>query len=126
VLSALAYEPGLLKSVQLRFAKKTLAHREGFQKCEHCLLPLRSRCSATAIIIRTEIGDSQQLAGPYRIGAVQVAEQAKRLPGTVVSELVPFTFETADHYGRIRGTAGLPPVIQSTWLVQRKLEQIFC
>jgi hypothetical protein len=58
VLSALAYEPGLLKSVQLRFAKKTLAHREGFQKCEHCLLPLRRRCSATAIIIRTVVAGS--------------------------------------------------------------------
>ena len=49
------------------------------------------------------------LAGPYRIGAVKVAEEAKRLLRSVVSELVPFTIDTADHYARIRGTLGLPP-----------------
>jgi predicted nucleic acid-binding protein len=49
------------------------------------------------------------LAGPYRIGAVKVADEAKRLLRSVVSELVPFTIDTADHYARIRGTLGLPP-----------------
>ena len=49
------------------------------------------------------------LAGPYRIGAVDVADEAKRLLRSVVSELVPFTIDTADHYARIRGTLGLPP-----------------
>ncbi len=49
------------------------------------------------------------LAGPYRIGAVKVADEAKRLLRSVVSELVPFTIDTADHYARIRATLGLPP-----------------
>jgi uncharacterized protein len=49
------------------------------------------------------------LAGPYRIGAVKVADETKRLLRSVVSELVPFTIDTADHYARIRGILGLPP-----------------
>jgi len=49
------------------------------------------------------------LAGPYRIGAVKVADETKRLVRNVVSEVVPFTIETADHYARIRGTLGLAP-----------------
>lgn len=49
------------------------------------------------------------LAGPYRIGSVEVAHESKRLLQSVVSDVVPFTFETADHYARIRGTTGLPP-----------------
>ena len=49
------------------------------------------------------------LAGPYRIGAVKVADEGKRLLRSVVSELVPFTIDTADHYARIRGALGLPP-----------------
>ena len=49
------------------------------------------------------------LAGPYRIGAVKVADESKRLLQSVVSEIVPFTIETADRYARIRGTLGLPP-----------------
>jgi predicted nucleic acid-binding protein len=49
------------------------------------------------------------LAGPYRIGAVKVADEAKRLLRSVVSEVVPFTIETSDHYARIRGMLGLPP-----------------
>jgi predicted nucleic acid-binding protein len=27
----------------------------------------------------------------------------------VVSEVIPFSLETADHYGRIRATLGVPP-----------------
>ena len=49
------------------------------------------------------------LAGPYRKGAVQVADESRRLLQGVVSEVVPFTLDTADHYARIRGTLGLPP-----------------
>jgi len=49
------------------------------------------------------------LAGAYRIGAVKVADESKRLLQSVVSEIVPFTIETADRYARIRGTLGLPP-----------------
>lgn len=49
------------------------------------------------------------LAGPYRVGAMKVADDTKRLLRSVVSEVVPFTLETADHYARIRGTLGVPP-----------------
>ena len=49
------------------------------------------------------------LAGPYRIGAVKVADESKRLLQSVVSEIVPFTIETADHYAQIRGAMGIPP-----------------
>jgi predicted nucleic acid-binding protein len=49
------------------------------------------------------------LAGPYRTGAVKVADEAKRLLRNAVSEVVPFTMETADHYARIRGKLGVPP-----------------
>ena len=49
------------------------------------------------------------LAGLYRIGAGKLADEAKRLLETVVSESVPFTVETAVHYARIRGTLRIPP-----------------
>jgi uncharacterized protein len=49
------------------------------------------------------------LAGAYRKGAAQVAAESRRLLQEVVSEVVPFTIETADHYARIRGTLGVPP-----------------
>src|SRR5438552_9333770 len=49
------------------------------------------------------------LAGLYRIGAGKLADEAKRLLETVVSESVPFTVETADHYARIRGTLRIRP-----------------
>jgi predicted nucleic acid-binding protein len=49
------------------------------------------------------------LAGPYRIGAAKLADESKRLLRSVVSEVIPFTIETADHYALIRGTLGLPP-----------------
>ncbi len=49
------------------------------------------------------------LAGAYRKGAAQVAGESRRLLQDVVSEIVPFTLETADHYARIRGALGLPP-----------------
>ena len=49
------------------------------------------------------------LAGPYRTGAIKVADEAKRSLRSAVSEIVPFTIETADHYARIRGKFGVPP-----------------
>jgi predicted nucleic acid-binding protein len=49
------------------------------------------------------------LAGAYRKGAVQVAAESRHLLREVVSEVVPFTIETADHYAQIRGTLGVPP-----------------
>jgi predicted nucleic acid-binding protein len=49
------------------------------------------------------------LAGPYRVGAIKIADETRRLLRSAVSEVVPFTIETADHYARIRGTLGVPP-----------------
>ncbi len=49
------------------------------------------------------------LAGAYRKGAPQLAEESRRLLRNVVTEAIPFTLETADRYARIRGTPGITP-----------------
>ena len=49
------------------------------------------------------------LAGVYRNGNPQLADETKRLLESVVAEVVPFTTDTADHYARIRGTLGIAP-----------------
>ena len=49
------------------------------------------------------------LAGTYRKGRAEVADQFRTLLGSVVAEVLPFTIDTADHYARIRGTLGISP-----------------
>ena len=49
------------------------------------------------------------LAGVYRRGTPQLADETRRLLRSVVAEVVPFTLETADRYARIRGTPGITP-----------------
>lgn len=49
------------------------------------------------------------LAGAYRKGAPQLADESRRLLRNVVTEAIPFTLETADRYARIRGTPGITP-----------------
>ncbi len=49
------------------------------------------------------------LAGAYRKGGANLAGESRRLLESVVSEVVPFTLETSDHYARIRGTLGVSP-----------------
>lgn len=49
------------------------------------------------------------LAGAYRAGAARIADQSRRLLLSVISEVVPFTLETSEHYARIRGTLGSAP-----------------
>jgi predicted nucleic acid-binding protein len=49
------------------------------------------------------------LAGAYRKGVPQLADESRRLLRNVVAEAIPFTLETADHYARIRGTSGITP-----------------
>lgn len=49
------------------------------------------------------------LAGVYRKGAAHRAEEVRRQLQKVVTEVVDFTLETADHYARIRGSLGLAP-----------------
>ena len=49
------------------------------------------------------------LAGVYRQGVSHQAEQTRDQLLSVVSEVVPFTVEAADHYARIRGTLNIAP-----------------
>ena len=49
------------------------------------------------------------LAGVYRRGDTQLAEESRHLLQEVVAEVVPFTLDTADHCARIRGTLGFAP-----------------
>jgi predicted nucleic acid-binding protein len=49
------------------------------------------------------------LAGVYRSGIPDLARESKDLLRSIVSEVVPFTTETADHYARIRGTLRVAP-----------------
>jgi uncharacterized protein len=49
------------------------------------------------------------LAGAYRKGAPQVAEEIRALLRNAVAEVIPFTLETADSYARIRGNSGITP-----------------
>jgi predicted nucleic acid-binding protein len=64
----------------------------------------RSDCLITGAFTFGEV-----LAGAYRVGAHQVADEAKRLLRSTVSEVIPFTIEAADHYARIRGSLGIAP-----------------
>ena len=47
------------------------------------------------------------LAGAYRKGAAQQADAVRGFLLSLLSEVVPFTAETADHYARIRGKLGI-------------------
>jgi predicted nucleic acid-binding protein len=49
------------------------------------------------------------LAGTYRKGRAELADQFRTLLRSVVAEIVPFTLETADHFARIRGSLGVSP-----------------
>ena len=49
------------------------------------------------------------LAGTYRKGRAELADQFRTLLRGVVAEIVPFTVETAEHYARIRGALGTTP-----------------
>jgi predicted nucleic acid-binding protein len=49
------------------------------------------------------------LAGVYRKGTAHQAGEVRLHLQKVVTEIVPFTIETADHYARIRGSLSLPP-----------------
>jgi predicted nucleic acid-binding protein len=49
------------------------------------------------------------LAGVYRKGDSKLAGETRSWLQEVVSEVVPFTVETADRYGKIRGSMGIAP-----------------
>lgn len=49
------------------------------------------------------------LAGVYRKGRAELAGQVKREMQSVVTEVVPFSLDTADRYAQIRAALGVPP-----------------
>lgn len=49
------------------------------------------------------------LAGVYRKGTADRAQEARRQLQRIVAEVVPFTIDTADRYAQIRGTLGITP-----------------
>lgn len=49
------------------------------------------------------------LAGAYRKGVSQLADEVARLLHNTVSEVIPFTEETAIRYAQIRGGLGIAP-----------------
>ena len=49
------------------------------------------------------------LAGVYRKGTADRAQEARRQLQRIVAEVVPFTMDTADPYAQIRGTLGITP-----------------
>jgi uncharacterized protein len=48
------------------------------------------------------------LAGVYRSGAINRADETRVGLAEAVSDVIPFTVKTADLYGRIRGSLGVP------------------
>lgn len=52
---------------------------------------------------------AEVLAGAYRKAAPHLANEARGLLQRVVTEVVPFTLDTAEQYARIRGELRLPP-----------------
>jgi uncharacterized protein len=49
------------------------------------------------------------LAGVYRKGGSQLADDMRGVLRNSIAEVIPFTLETADHYARIRSTPGIAP-----------------
>ena len=49
------------------------------------------------------------LAGTYRKGHPELADQYRALLRSIVAEVVPFGIETANHYSRIRGSLNIAP-----------------
>ncbi len=49
------------------------------------------------------------LAGAYRTGASQLADEVGQLLHDAVSEVIPFTEKTASRYAQIRGGMGIAP-----------------
>jgi len=52
---------------------------------------------------------AEVLAGVYPRASAEVVREVKESLELSVSEVIPFTLGTADHYGRIRATLGVYP-----------------
>jgi predicted nucleic acid-binding protein len=49
------------------------------------------------------------LAGVHARASAELVREVKMSLEKAISEVIPFTVETADHYARIRGTLGVSP-----------------
>ena len=58
-------------------------------------------------LITSAVTVGEVLAGVYRKGPASRAEEVRVALLSLLSEVVPFTVETADHYARIRGTTSI-------------------
>ncbi len=58
-------------------------------------------------LITSAVTLGEVLAGAYRKGSASRAEEVRTALLSLLSEVVPFTVETADHYARIRGTTNI-------------------
>jgi predicted nucleic acid-binding protein len=52
---------------------------------------------------------SEILVAPYKMHAAQTAQRIRDILRPPVVEIIPFTFETADHYANIRATQAISP-----------------
>ncbi len=58
-------------------------------------------------LITSAVTFGEVLAGVYRKGQASRAGEVRTALRSLVSEVVPFTIETADHYARIRGSTAI-------------------
>jgi uncharacterized protein len=58
-------------------------------------------------LITSAVTLGEVLAGVYRKGPISRADEVRSALLGIVSEVVPFTIETADSYARVRGTLNI-------------------
>ena len=58
-------------------------------------------------LVTSAVTLGEVLAGVYRKGPDSRAAEVRQILLSILSSVVPFTAETADHYGRIRGTTNI-------------------
>jgi len=58
-------------------------------------------------LITASFAVAEVLAGCYRQGKPELAEASQRWLERIVAEILPFTNETSDYYGRIRAMPGV-------------------
>jgi uncharacterized protein len=58
-------------------------------------------------LITSAVTVGEVLAGVYRKGPLSRADEVRRMLLSLISEVVPFTVDTADHYARIRGSTNI-------------------
>ena len=58
-------------------------------------------------LITSAVTVGEVLAGVYRKGPPSRADEVRSMLLSLISEVVPFTVDTADHYARIRGSTNI-------------------